>query len=120
MAQLLLRYGASVDALRSGDMSPLQYAIGCRIASQQVPLVQLLLQHGADVNAASAIGTPLIMAAYNQNTQLVRLLLQAGADVNAVAPADSPLLTRQYPMCAAALRWRQQSKRSMQRSLACC
>ncbi|WIA14595.1 hypothetical protein OEZ85_003107 [Tetradesmus obliquus] len=91
MAQLLLRYGASVDALRSGDMSPLHYAIGCRIASQQVPLVQLLLQNGTDVNAASAIGTPLIMAAYNQSTQLVRLLLQAGADVNAVTPADSPV-----------------------------
>jgi ankyrin repeat protein len=63
MVHLLLRYGTSVNALRPGSLSPLHAAISCVNASQRVPLVQLLLQRGTNVNAAAAIGTPLIMAA---------------------------------------------------------
>jgi ankyrin repeat protein len=93
MVQLLLRHGASVNALRPGAMSPLHAAIGIKDSSQSVLFVQMLLQRGANVNAFDAFGfgTPLIQAAHNQSTQIVRLLLQAGADVNAVAPADGPV-----------------------------
>jgi ankyrin repeat protein len=91
MVQLLLRHGASVNALRPGAMSPLHAAISIKDAGQGVPFVQLLLQRGANVNASFGFGTPLIQAAHNQSTQIVRLLLQACADVNAVAPADGPI-----------------------------
>jgi uncharacterized protein len=47
--------------------------------------VKLLLQYGADMNAADNKNrTPLIMSTLNQHEQVVLCLLTAGADVNAV------------------------------------
>ncbi len=47
----------------------------------EAPLVSLLLEKGADVNAASPNGsTPLMMAAQYGSEDSVKLLLAAGAD----------------------------------------
>ena len=47
-------------------------------------VVRLLLEAGADVNAAKADGaTALMVAAFNGHSEVVRLLLEAGADKNA-------------------------------------
>ncbi len=71
--QLLLR-GASVN---QPGWSALHYAA----AGTEVPLVRLLVDKGADLNAASPNGsTPLMMAAQYGSEDGVRLLLAAGAD----------------------------------------
>ena len=50
--------------------------------------IRLLVDAGADVNAADALGfTPLIHSAGNQNIDAVKLLLAKGANVNAVTGA---------------------------------
>ena len=47
-------------------------------------IVEMLLDRGADVNAASKYGwTPLHLAAGDGSTALVETLLDRGADVNA-------------------------------------
>jgi hypothetical protein len=51
--------------------------------------IRLLLDHGADVNAADAYGmTPLMNAAGNNNVKVVEWLLARGADVNAVSKSE--------------------------------
>jgi ankyrin repeat protein len=53
-------------------------------ASGQLEIVQLLLAHGADVNAQQEGGfVPLHNAAQNGQLEMVRLFLDKGADVNA-------------------------------------
>jgi ankyrin repeat protein len=47
-------------------------------------IVQLLLQHGADMNVVSRDLTPLIAASSQKRGQVVVCLLKSGADVNAV------------------------------------
>ncbi|RKL41852.1 hypothetical protein BFJ72_g5190 [Fusarium proliferatum] len=71
------------------DISGTHTALG--LALEQVvslPTVQLLIQHGADVNRASVLGTPLAQVArgdlqQDDTVQRCQLLLAAGADVNA-------------------------------------
>jgi ankyrin repeat protein len=49
----------------------------------QVPTVQLLLQHGAQIDFEGHEGeTPLLLAAAGGHHEVVRLLLTEGADVN--------------------------------------
>ena len=48
------------------------------------PIVQLLLEHGADVNAEdNHYSTPLHLAT-SSDPEIVQLLLQHGADINAL------------------------------------
>ena len=48
------------------------------------PLVRLLIENGADVNAVDSFGaTPLTRAALFGNTETAAVLLQAGANINA-------------------------------------
>jgi ankyrin repeat protein len=61
-----------------------------------VKAVRLLLESGADPNASAGFGgyTPLMLAAYSENSDAatVELLLQAGADPKATAPSgETPL-----------------------------
>lgn len=52
--------------------------------SNNVPLVKLLLAHGADPNAVTEFGwTPVHSACQWTNAECVAVLLQHGADVNA-------------------------------------
>ena len=82
VAEALLACGADVHARASDHLgtTPLLWAV----MGQDVALVTLLLDHGADVSEASSAGsTPLHKAAVLGNAALVRLLLARGADVNA-------------------------------------
>ena len=50
-----------------------------------LPMVQFLLEHGADVNKASINTTPLSTACEKDNLELVQFLLEKGANPNAYA-----------------------------------
>jgi uncharacterized protein len=82
VAEALLAHGADVRARASNGLgtTPLLWAV----MGQDLALVTLLLDHGADVNETNAAGsTPLHKAAVLGNATLVRLLLARGANVNA-------------------------------------
>lgn len=75
-ARDLIRRGAMVN--RPG-WTPLHYSA----STGQVDTTQMLLDHGAEVDARSSDGTtPLMMAAYSGSEAVVRLLLEAGADAH--------------------------------------
>lgn len=68
----------------AGDLSPFLVAVHIG----HLDLVQLLLEAGADTNAAKANGaTALIVAVWSCQLEVVQLLLEAGAWTNA-ADAD--------------------------------
>jgi ankyrin repeat protein len=70
----LLARGAQ---LNHPGWTPLHYAAG----TGQLPVVQLLLEHHAYIDAASPNGsTPLIMAAREQQPEVARYLVEQGAD----------------------------------------
>ena len=75
--QLLLEHGATVDIAADEGYRPLIEAI----AANQTPIVQILLEHGADPNRLAAGLTPLEFAIQGNNPEAVKLLLQAGATV---------------------------------------
>jgi ankyrin len=79
---LITRAGGSILEVRDCQgLTALKYAtIGGRTDN-----VKLLLQHGADVNAAdNNKATPLFAASLEQHTNVAFQLLEAGADVNAL------------------------------------
>jgi FOG: Ankyrin repeat len=123
MAQVLIGYGADVNARDDAGRSPLVYGLtdaGARelvlaagadvnaadrtgrtclmraVLRCDLPLVEALLAAGADVNAVDNEGyTPLmlLMLARLQSHALLRTLLQAGADVNARSCRAETVLT---------------------------
>ncbi|MFC4452848.1 ankyrin repeat domain-containing protein [Deinococcus sonorensis] len=79
LAAELIGLGASVDRPSQNTMQvrPLHSAA----AGNHTELAELLLAHGADVDARQHGGfTPLMAAAQNGNLELVRVLLDRGAD----------------------------------------
>ncbi|KAN0141591.1 hypothetical protein V8E53_000053 [Lactarius tabidus] len=67
--------------LRGG---PIGTALHAASAMNQLNVVQLLLRHGADINAPGLWGrTPLLFASVRGHLEVVRWLLEHGADVNA-------------------------------------
>ena len=51
---------------------------------QNKEIVELLINHGADVNAKNDdAGTPLHAASMKDNKEIVELLINRGADINA-------------------------------------
>lgn len=76
IVRLLLEAGADASAVSDDGWTPLLFA-GFDFDRA---LVKLLLAHGADVNARSALGAPLHFA---QDTEIARALIAAGADVKA-------------------------------------
>lgn len=79
----LLENGADVS-LEEGTkppIQPIQYATG-RISVDK-SIVEILVQHGADINAASSNEfTPLQGAIVQKNYDVVKYLLESGADVS--------------------------------------
>lgn len=70
---------ADVDMLDDSGLSALMWAS----SYGQVPTVQLLLQHGGQLELEGPQGeTPLLLAAASGHHDLVRLLLSEGASVN--------------------------------------
>lgn len=81
-ARLLLRSGADVNHIATGKSR--QAALLYAARHEQPKMLDLLIRHGAKVNARNWLGaTPLMAAAFGANTGDIRLLLKAGADVNA-------------------------------------
>jgi uncharacterized protein len=74
--ELLLRYGADIDARDSTGAAPLHIAA----QNGSVLLVKRLINQGADVNLPDAQGrTPLAIAAARKNRDMVALLERYGA-----------------------------------------
>jgi hypothetical protein len=79
IAELLLDYGADIDAQGKNSVTPLQLA--SREGHEQV--VRLLLERGADVNAQGGDrGTALHMASQEGHSHVVRLLVGKAADTS--------------------------------------
>jgi len=77
IVKLLLQHGDNVNALsREGDI-----ALYRACESQQLEVVQFLLEAGADVNLTSGNRYPLMAACNTGNVELINLLVSAGADV---------------------------------------
>lgn len=77
LARRLIERGAEVN---KPDWAPLHYAATFP-GDSSVPMVHLLLEHHAYIDAQSPNGsTPLMMAALYGHAQVVRLLLESGAD----------------------------------------
>jgi len=86
---ILLGNGEPVD--EPGVASPLHFAV----LSGHEDAARLLLEHGADPNADSALGTPMMVAAGRNRTELIELLLDQGADPDATGGREefTPLHT---------------------------
>ncbi len=83
VAALLLGNGAEPDSRGMEEQTALMLALQKRAGKRK--LVELLISHGADVNAKKPGDgtTALFIAAGNNDEESVRLLLSKGADVNA-------------------------------------
>jgi ankyrin repeat protein len=91
-ARLLIEFGADVNAI-DGEKQRLMPLHG-RAEHGDVQVVDLLLAHGADVHAASGMGTPLHCAVGGFQhepperwQEVAERLLESGANVNAGSPA---------------------------------
>ncbi|TAM40095.1 MAG: ankyrin repeat domain-containing protein [Rhodanobacter sp.] len=95
---LLLEYGAEVDAPNAlNKQTPLMGAAywGC------VPMMEVLLAHGAQVDARTAFGSTVLMnAARNQHIGAVAMLLDRQADVNTRDPDGNTALHHAVMQCS--------------------
>lgn len=92
MADLLIANGADVKVADNNGQTMLHWAVNRDNHRGDKALIELLLNHGADVNAKAASTSggwagwaPLHVACYNGAQDIVELLLARGADVNARA-----------------------------------
>lgn len=78
--ELLINYGASVDAPGNADVTALYQALD----TNNILAVKILLNAGADPNATTGApldgNTAFVMALSNANSEVIKLLLDAGAD----------------------------------------
>ena len=92
IVQLLLEYGADPNPPTDydrDDESPLYYAARLWYDGARA-VIELLLEHGANINAKSYHGlTPLHLAVYQADHTLIELLLNHGADIHARTNTDS-------------------------------
>ncbi len=80
IVRALLKHGAGVNAATTElGATALMWAV----AAPHRPIVEVLLEAGADVEVSTAKGmTPLLTAAQHGDIETARLLIAAGADVN--------------------------------------
>lgn len=82
IVDMLLNYGANVNALDSNHDSVMYLALNTPRQFHHVALLWKLYEHGADVNQANREGwTPLHRACILGDLELVRAILDMGADV---------------------------------------
>ncbi|MGH7137467.1 MAG: ankyrin repeat domain-containing protein, partial [Pirellulales bacterium] len=90
--ELLIELGCPVNGVKNDP--PIIYCVGEDFAvPEALEAVELLLAHGADVNATNFHGhTALFRCVVENRVDLVRFLLEHGADPNAKGPNfDSPV-----------------------------
>jgi len=82
-ARLLLRAGGDPNALQGGNWTILHNMLQ-NVLPAVPEIVELLLDHGADVNSRIPSGaTPLIIAAQEGDVGIIQTLLRRGAEVDA-------------------------------------
>jgi len=82
----LLARGAKAD---SGDEKHGQTALMWAAAEGHAPVVEMLIEVGADIHTRLTSGmTPLLFAVREGHSDVVRALLKAGADVNESVPVE--------------------------------
>jgi len=82
--------GAPINIKYNGNT----YCYG--LAAQDIDVIKFLVEHGADVNAYTRHGTPLMVAT---NFKTVKYLVEHGADVNKGSGDKTPLISQifDYP-----------------------
>ena len=92
--KLLLAAGADINAREPGsERTALINAIGSGPGTNKEPMIELLLEHGADVRAHDSQGVAaLVWAVGTGNLKVVRLLLDRGADAHASGKKDDAAL----------------------------
>jgi ankyrin repeat protein len=84
VARPLVAHGADV---KYADPQEEQTTLHVAVAGPKTDAAALLLDHGADRNARTALGvTPVMLAAGHRNRAMVQLLIDRGADVRIAAP----------------------------------
>lgn len=82
----LVKQKADVNAAQGDGMTALHWAA----FKDDLEMVQILVQAGADIKATTRIGaqTPLFVACTTGNAAIIESLLKAGADANSINTAD--------------------------------
>ena len=92
ITRALILEGANVNASTYRDWTPLMQILEHQ--HERIELVQLLLQHGANVNAQNhGGGTAIMIAAKKGKQQIVQILLDNGAAIQIVARRGWSALT---------------------------
>lgn len=86
-SQELAGLGARVDETDNSNLSILDHAVRLHKAEQALPLMRLLLQHGA-----SPTGQTLFLASQSGTPEALSLLLEQGMDPNTANPQSSNTL----------------------------
>lgn len=78
----LLGFGVSTDTVGAGNMTPLMLACKAKL----VETVEVLIDHGANINVQDSNGSTALMHAYQccETPEIPRLLHDAGADMRIV------------------------------------
>ena len=88
MAQLLIEYGANVNAKPDG-ITPLTMAI----VKNDYKTADFLLRHGADANIPSKNGAPIVYSAIYADTKMSQLLVDHGAKLDVTDSHGNNLTT---------------------------
>lgn len=71
----LIKEGADVNGISLIDTSPLEYAV----LNRNIEIIKILLANGANINATSTLGTPLLIAIKKGDLEIFNFLLAQGA-----------------------------------------
>ena len=106
ICKLLVRHGADVNyiSLDYDEDGPDEWSPLCAaIEFENIPVVQLLIESGADVNLTmrgvvdeSDERSPLLMALHEGSIPIIKLLLENGADVNCAGVYDIEKKYKEY------------------------
>lgn len=95
--RMFLHHGADILGRQrytdSLSLQPIHFACGALASNVNLEVVQLLVEHGADVNAYDTEGhQPLHLACKSNHLNVVQFLLSLGVDVNSPGPQGKTAL----------------------------